>query len=361
MKFRDLVWRASATAIGRLELAMSDECIDIFCHCLPLAFCAAVEELRREVPFMFRNAATIPVMTDVEARLRVMDQFPGYQQVLSLASPTIEALAGPEQSPALTRAGNDALAAMVRGHPERFPGFIASLPMNNMDAALQEARRAVADLGAVGVQVYTNVNGRPLDEPEFLPLFGLMAELRRPIWLHPIRPMTFADYANEKVSKYDLWWAFGWPYESSVAMARLVFAGVFDRWPNLAIITHHMGGIVPLMEGRLGPGMHLLGQRNPPEHASAVKTDLKEPLVQAMKRFYADTASFGVRAPIECGLAFFGLDRMLFATDMPFDPEQGPGFIRDILRAIGEMDLTSEQRQAILSGNARRLLRLNGN
>ncbi len=307
---------------------------------------------------MFDRACQIPAMSELDARLRVMDQFPGYRQILSLSSPPIEALApaaggGVE----LARAGNDALAKIVRRRPDRFPGFVASLPMDDPEAAVCEARRAVSDLGAVGVQVYTSVNGRPLDGRDTLEIFGALAELKRPVWLHPIRGMTASDYPNEAVSKFDLWWAFGWPHDTSVAMGRLVFAGVFDRWPELAVITHHVGGTIPLLAGRIESGLAHLGTRNPPEHAAAVATDLKEPPLAAFQRFYADTASFGSRAALECGREFFGSDKLLFATDMPFDPEQGPGFIRDTLRAIDDMQLAESDRAAILEGNIKNLLR----
>ena len=92
-----------------------------------------------------------------------------------------------------------------------------------------------------------------------------MAEIGRPIWLHPTRTGSFADYATEDKSKFELWWTFGWPYETSVAMARLVFAGYFDRWPGLRIITHHMGGMIPYFAGRIGPGLDQLGARTDDE------------------------------------------------------------------------------------------------
>ncbi len=337
---------------------MTQPCLDVFCHCLPPPFCQAANRLLTRPLLMFERAQKMPVMVDLEARFRVMDQFPGYRQILNLASPTIESIAEPRESPELARIGNDALAAIASKHRDRFPGFIASLPMNNPEAALAEAGRAVRELGALGVQVYTNVNGRPLDQPEYLEIFGAMARLGRPVWLHPVRSMMTPDYAGEKYSKFDLWWAFGWPYESSLAMGRLVFAGIFDRFPELVIITHHVGGMIPMMEGRIESGLSLLGTRTPPEHADAARTDLKEPPLRAFRRFYADTASFGSPAAIECGRGFFGLDRLLFATDMPFDPEQGPGYIRDTLRAIGRMDLTAEERKAILWSNAQRVLKL---
>lgn len=339
---------------------MSARAIDVFCHCLPPAFCAAARRLVQgataRAPYMFERAMAVPAMVDRDARRRIMDLFPGYTQILSLASPTIEALAPPEQAPDLARVGNDALAEWVERDPDRYVGFIASLPMNNPDAACREVERAIHELGAAGVQIYTSVNGQPLDRPEYLVVIEHSAALGRPIWLHPIRPMTAADYAGEPVSKYDLWWALGWPHETSLSMARLVFAGLFDRWPDLAIVTHHVGGTIPMLAGRFDAGMDLMGTRNPPEHAGAVETALKEKPLAALKRFFADTASFGAKATIECGLAFFGPEKLLFGTDMPFDPEGGPGFIRDTLRALEAMPLSDTDRTAILSGNCERLL-----
>lgn len=337
---------------------MTERTIDVFCHCLPRVFCDAANRLLKQPLLMFERAQRMPVMVDVEARLRMMDEFPGYTQILSLASPTVEAIAEPSESPQLTRIGNDSLCEMAAAHPERFIGWIASLPMNNPDAACAEIDRVTTKLGAVGVQVYTNVRGSPIDRPETLVILEHAASRGVPIWLHPIRPMSVADYAEEDVSKFDLWWAFGWPHETSLAMGRLVFSGFFDRWPDAVVITHHCGGTIPMMEGRIASGLQLLGTRNPPHLAEAVHTELQESPIGAFRRFHADTASFGSSAAIECGRAFFGTDRMLFATDSPFDPEQGPGYIRETLRAISELELTSEERTAILSGNAERLFGL---
>jgi aminocarboxymuconate-semialdehyde decarboxylase len=251
-----------------------------------------------------------------------MDQFPGYSQILSLASPTIESLADSQGSPELARIGNDAMAAAVSKYKHRFPGFIASLPMNNPEAALAEMSRAAGKLGAIGVQIYTNVNGQPVDKGEYLQIFEAAGELRLPVWLHPVRSMMTADYAEERYSKYDLWW------------------------------------MIPMMRGRIESGLSLMGTRNPSELSEATDTNLKELPLKAFQKFYADTASFGSREAIECGLAFFGVDRLLFGTDMPFDPEGGAGYIRDTLSAIDGMALGFKEREAILSGNAYRLLGL---
>lgn len=332
--------------------------IDVFPHIFPRRFYERMLEVAPPHLYMQKRVRGIPVLADLEERLRIMDHYEGYVQVLTLASPPIEALGGPDLTPELARLANDGMAEIVAKHPDRFPGFVASLPMNNPEAALGEIDRAVGQLGATGIQIFSNVNGRPLDEPEFLPIFERMAALGLPIWLHPARPATFADYPSEQRSKYDLWWAFGWPYETTIAMGRIVFAGLFDRWPGLTIIIHHMGAMLPYFEGRAAHGLDQLGTRTEdPGDAAALGRLQKRPL-DYFRMFYADTALFGARHAMECGLAFFGADRVLFGTDMPFDPEKGAGFIRRTIEAMERMPTTAEEKAKIYEGNARRLLRL---
>jgi len=141
-------------------------------------------------------------------------------------------------------------------------------------------------------------------------------------------------------------------------MGRMVFAGFFDRWPGLTIITHHMGAMLPYFEGRAGHGLDQLGTRTEdPDDAVALRRLKKRPL-DYFRMFYADTALFGAWHAMECGLAFFGADRVLFGTDMPFDPERGPGFIRETIAAMERVQATPEEKAKIYEGNARRLLRL---
>ena len=332
--------------------------IDIFCHIFPQSFYDRMLKASERAGYMQKRVRELPILVDLDLRFRMMDQFPDYRQVPCLASPPLEVVGDPQTSPELARIANDGMAEVVAKHPDRFPGFIASLPMNNMDACLKEVDRAIQQLGARGVQIFSNVNGRPLDEPEFRPLYERMAAHDLPIWIHPSRPATFADYPGEKKSRYEMWWVFGWPYETTIAMARLVFCGIFDAFPNLKFITHHMGAMVPYNEGRIGPGLDQLGARTPEADSDLVKHNLKRRPIDYFRMFYADTALFGAVAPLECGLAFFGLDHVLFASDSPFDPEKGPGFIRETIRAIESMSIAPSDREKIYEGNARRLLKL---
>lgn len=332
--------------------------IDIFNHIFPRLFFDRMMEVAPNYKDMGKRVREVPVLVDLEARFRVMDQFEDYVQVICLASPPLEVLAGPELSPDLASMANDGMAEIVAKYPDRFPGFVASLPMNNPEAALKEINRAVGDLKAVGVQFFSNVNGRPLDLPEFKPLFKKMAEFDLPIWLHPARGANFPDYLTEKKSKYEIWWTLGWPYETSVAMSHLVFGCYFDDFPNLKIITHHMGGMIPYFEGRVGPGWDQLGSRTSDEDYTVVLKKLKKPHLEYFKMFLADTALFGSVSGTKCGLDFFGADNVLFASDSPFDPEKGPGYIRETIRVIDGLSISEEEKRKIYEGNARRLLKL---
>ena len=307
---------------------------------------------------MGKRIRNIPLLHDLDGRFRVMDEFgDGYQQILSVPSPPIEAMAGPRETAELARIANDGLADLVRRHPDRFPGFVASPPMNDPDAALVETRRAMNDLGACGVQVFTNVNGVPLTSPELLPLFDLMAEYDRPIWLHPARGASVSDYKTEETSLFEIWWTLGWPYETSVAMARIVFAGLFDKHPNLKIITHHMGGMIPYFEGRVGHGWDQLGTRSSDVDYTALLGTLKRRPIDYFRLFYADTALFGAAAGTACGLSFFGDDHVLFASDTPFEPEPGV-YIRETIDVIDRLAISDEARARIYAGNALKLLKL---
>ena len=238
----------------------------------------------------------------------------------------------------------------------RFPGFVASLPMNHPDAAEKELERA-AGLGARGVQLYSNVAGKPLDSEEFLPLFAELARRDLVIWLHPARGADFPDYPGEDRSKYEIWWTFGWPYETSAAMARLVFSGLFDRYPDLKIITHHMGAMIPYFEGRVGYGWDQMGLRSSDGDYAELRRSMPRRPVDYFKMFYADTALFGALAATQCGLAFFGASRVLFASDSPFEPAPGL-YVRETIRVIESLGLPAQDKKRIYFGNAERLLKL---
>src|SRR5215468_7463676 len=194
--------------------------IDIFNHFMPKAY---LDRLGTLIPghVVLTAFPRIKTLWDLEARLALLDAFDGLQQVLSLANPPIELIAPPDRTPEIARMANDALAGICDKHRDRFPAFIASLPMNNVEAALAEIDRAIG-LGARGVQVFTNVAGEPLSLPKYRPIFRRMVEHDLPVWVHPMRGPNFPDYASEQASEAEIWFSFGWPYETTACMTRLI-------------------------------------------------------------------------------------------------------------------------------------------
>ena len=332
--------------------------IDAFPHILPRKlYDVMFDHASGEAMNMRKRVAGIPVLWDLDERFRVMERFgPEYRQILTTASPPIETLGAPAVTRDLAKLANDELAALCVTHPDRFSGFAASLPMNDPDGAVREAERAVRELGALGVQIFTNVSGLPLDDPRFASLFTEMAAMDKPIWVHPARASNHPDHLTEDRSKYELWWVFGWPYETAIFMSRLIFSGVLDRHPGLRILTHHGGGMVPHFAGRIGPGLDQLGARTPDEDLTKVGRSLAKRPFDYYKMFYGDTALFGAEHALRCAVEFFGVPHMLFGSDMPFDPEKGPQFIRDTIANIDALGLSDHDRNEIYEGNARRVL-----
>jgi uncharacterized protein len=175
--------------------------------------------------------------------------------------------------------------------------------------------------------------------------------------VHPMRGPNFPDYASEQVSENEIWFSFGWPYETTACMTRLIYSGLFDALPTLKIITHHMGGMIPFFHGKISLGFQQIFFGTPERNPLAEKAGLKKPPIDYFRMLYADTA-LGEVAPTRCGYDFFGTAKCLFATDAPFDAEQGRALIRKTIAAVNALEIPAAEKDAIFEGNARKLLRL---
>jgi predicted TIM-barrel fold metal-dependent hydrolase len=328
--------------------------IDAYTHVIPPNL---LEPMRRRLPRFFESANMVGrrALYDLDARLRLMGRFDGYRQILTLASPALEEWAGSEGL-ALARLANDGMAELVGRHPDRFAGFAAAVMLEDVEGSIEELTRAVRELGALGVQIYTNVNGRPLDDPRFEPFFAAVAALDTAIWAHPTRRDDVADYAGELGSRYGINLKFGWPYETVVFMTRLIFSGLLDRHPRLRILTHHAGGFVPHVAGRLTL------QHETPEQRRAIGVDERfdeSTVLAAYRRFYGDIVFSGAHYPLRCALDFFGPDRLVFATDFPFGAEGGVMFVRETIEAVEELP-DPELRHRLFEANARAIFGITG-
>src|SRR5499427_5209179 len=341
-------------AAGR-DIAM--RYIDAFNHFFPRRFFAGVLETPAAQKDMGKRIRGIPALFDLDERRRVVDAFSDYSQILSLGMPAIDRLWAPAQAPEWARIGNDGLAELVARDPGRFPGYAASLPMNAPEAAAREAERVLAN-GANAIQLHTNVDGAPIDQAQFWPIYEIIEKSGKPILLHPIRTREMADYRTETKSKYEICSVIGWPFETGAALARLVFSGIMDRYPGLKIVTHHLGGIIPYFEGRVAHSWDQLGVRTSDEDYASLLKSLKKRPFDYFKGFYGDTALAGARAPTICGISFFTPDHVLFASDCPFDPEKGRGYIRATIEVMESLDLAEADREKICHRNAERMFGL---
>jgi predicted TIM-barrel fold metal-dependent hydrolase len=275
-----------------------------------------------------------------------MDAFAPLAQVLTIGpTPPLETFAQPKHAVDLARVANDEMAELVEKYPESFVAGIALLPMNDIEAALAEAERAVKDLGLRGIYLHSNINGKPLDSPEFLPLFEMMARHDLPVYIHPYRGTEFPDYQTETESRYAIASSFGWPYETTAAMTRIAFSGLLERLPDLKVVTHHMGGMTSLFAQRIVHSEFLRG--------------LNKPALDYYKMFYVDTAIHDNTPGLMLGYSFWGPEHMVLGSDIPLgDPEFGRGSYAVTIRAIEAMEIPEAEKRMIFAGNVIRLLKL---
>jgi aminocarboxymuconate-semialdehyde decarboxylase len=350
--------RASVRPANRTELgARAMRYIDAFNHFNPPRYHEALLASPAGQKDIGKRVRGIPALWDLERRLAVVEMFPDYSQVISLGMPMVDRLWGPEQSPDMAKLANDGLAEVVAKNPKHFAGYTAVLPMNAPEAAAKEAECALKN-GANGIQMGTNVNDKPIDGKEFWPVYEIIAKSGRPILLHPARTRAMHDYISEDKSKYEICSVLGWPYETGVTLSRFVFSKIMDTYPDLKIVSHHLGGVIPYLEGRVAHSFDQMGARTSDEDYEGLRKSLKKRPFDYFKDFYADTAIEGVRAPMVCGLDFFGEDRVLFASDSPFDKEKGPGYIRSTIAVLESIEMSSAMREKINYRDAQKLFGL---
>lgn len=328
--------------------------IDIYTHVLPSKYKEALYKKTKGKFYLQEVNEATPALWDLNIRFHIMDKYEGLRQVLTVASPPVEAVAEPKDAIELAKMVNDEMAELVIRYPDRFTAAVGCLPMNDVDAALEETDRVIKELGFRGVQIYTPTNDKPLDLPEFMTLYEKMAKYDLPIWIHPCRERSTPDYKTEDHSRYWIFSMFGWPYETTAAMTRLVFGGILQKYPNLKFITHHCGGMLPFFAQRMAGGQDYAEVRL----KAKFRVALSRPPLEYFRMFYADTAIYGNVPGLMCGYAFFGGEHLLFGTDMPYDSENGDRYTRDTIDAIEKMDIPESEKAMIFEYNAKRLLRL---
>ena len=260
---------------------------DAFAHVMPRAFSG---EFEKEAAKIGTTALFWPIddLADLDRRVEVMDEFGIDQQVLALGSvPIVDVIPDSTVAARLARLANDSLAEMIADYPGRFLP-VGTIAMDDMESGLTEAEHCLQDLGMLGIQIYSNARGRAIDHPEFFPLYAMAAEAGKPLWLHPARALSRADYVDEPSSYHSMAFVLGWPYETTQAMTRLVFAGIFEQLPELKIIVHHAGAMVPLLARRIETAYN---QEHTADHTYTImttgeKAPLQRPVIDYFRMFY---------------------------------------------------------------------------
>lgn len=329
--------------------------IDIFAHIFPVKYKQALDD---DFPGHLQQAtnAAVPTLWDLDARFRIMEKY-GVMHVITLCRPPIEEITRDSKKALdLTKEANDDMAELVLKYPDKFPAAIAALALGDVDGSLKELERCIVDLKFRGVQLYSHVNHKPLNSPEFDPIYEMMSRYNLPILIHPSTGITYTDYKGEKESKHVVAGTFGWPYETTVAMTRLVFGRILERWPNLKVVTHHCGGMVPFYADRITAFQDMREMSQGGKYKDRV--GLTKAPIDYYKMFYADTALYGNSPALMLGRSFFGSDHLLFATDFPFAGSYGERVTRQTIAAVEEMDISEEEKKKIFEDNSRKVFRL---
>lgn len=292
-----------------------------------------------------------PPNPDVFERVELLDRYGFDYQVVTPAMIEVNNFPGDEPTMLeVARRINDNMASLRDESKGRLipVGIIPLVGFN--DAGRREMERAIKTLGLKGITVPSHVRGRPLDTAEYEPFWSQAAEMDIPVFIHPRGPFKTDGRTYE--GEYDLIHNLGWPFETALALHRLVFSGIMERYPNLKIISHHLGGgMVPFFMGRT------METYEPAKQERLLGRLMPRPLSEYFSLFYYDTAVGGSAAAIRCAYEVFGAGKLLFATDALNGPEGGVMRLRTYPGVIQSLNLPETEREKIMSGNMLGLLK----
>ncbi len=282
---------------------------------------------------------------DAEVRLKLMDKYQIDVQALSQTTPVLLGF-GAGEAAEICRLSNDDNYTLCQAYPKRFVN-ICIFSLLDVKEAMKELERSVNELDCRGVTIATNQSGKGLDSTEYFTFYEKVAEYGLPIFLQPTHWESYPLVDMEQ--GYGMMSVFGWPFDTTQAIWRLIFGGVLERYPSLKIITHHCGALLPFFVKR-AEGFAL-------SHP-ILRARLTKPITEFWKNIYGDTCLGMAPSALSCGFDFFGPERMMYASDYPFGAQEGEGGIRDNLEGVKAMNISAENIPKILGKNARRILKI---
>jgi aminocarboxymuconate-semialdehyde decarboxylase len=318
--------------------------LDLHTHYYPAEYFERIERSSGDFSFgtspagqriiRFRGARFFGVtapMTDVAKRLEDMDRVGIDTEVISLSTPNVYFVEGRAQAD-VARMTNDAYAELASRYPGRFLGF-ASIPMDDPDAALRELERALDELRMQGVVVLSNIRGRALADPVYRPFFEEADRRRVCVFVHPMIPA-----AADAFTEYVLGPIVGFPFDTTIAIAKLCYAGVFKQLPNIRWLVGHAGGAVPYLMERMDSGWRDFVE---------CRANIDEPPSVYLKKVYYDTVTFSPHN-LRMLRDLVGADHMAMGSDYP----HLLGSIDRAVSSIEDRDFSAAEKDLIFSGTA---------
>ena len=323
--------------------------VDFHNHFYPPEYLAAVQEGPSNVRVTFDDEENpvlhypgdynviVPGHRIIEYRQSVLDEVGVDKQVLTFTSPGTH-IEDPRRSVPLARMVNDAFAEIIAERPDRFTA-LATLPLNNVEAAIAEFDRATEELGFAGVMLFSNVGGTALADERYWPLYERASDKGTVLYIHPIDPVGV-----EAMTEYWLMPLVGFTFDTTLAAAHLVFAGVPERYPGIRWVLAHLGGAIPYLAERLDRGFSAFDD---------CRKRIDKPPSEYLKKFFYDTVNFDPKA-LQLAIDFAGTSQLLAGSDYPHKI----GSLERMIESINALDLSEAERTAILGGNAARLMGL---
>jgi predicted TIM-barrel fold metal-dependent hydrolase len=282
---------------------------------------------------------------DPEVRLALMEKYGVEMQALTQTAPVIIGF-NPKEAAEICRLSNEDNYALCKAYPKKFVN-ICFFSLQDMRSAMKELERAVNELDCRGITLGSNQNGKGLDSEKFYAFYEKLIQYDLPIFIHPVQWESYP--LVDAVKGWRNMLVLGWPFDTTQAAWRLVLSGTIDRFPELKVVLHHYGAMLPFFSRRIEQSIRL-----------TLKDRLKKgkDIKEYWKNFYGDTALDGAVASYPCGYAFFGPDRTLFGTDYPFGAESGEDFYRENLAGVKAMKIPAKDMKKILGENAKKLLKI---
>ncbi len=279
---------------------------------------------------------------DIETRIVDLDRYGIDTQIITHTCPGVAEVSVSESIEWASKI-NDTLAGFCQKYPGRFC-FLATLPFQNIEESLKEMERAYKDLGAKGIQIFSNANGILTSSPEFHPLYEKAAEYGLTVEIHPSMKPTTAEAMKAANLPFQL---YGYTMDTTMVVTSLIYQGVFEKYPNLKVHHCHLGGMIPYMIGRVDNAF----KRFDKEWGIELP---KAPSEYYKNQVYVDILSLHVPA-IKCALEFMGAEHLLFGTDYP---HRASGTVEENFAALDSMGLTEEDKDKIFEKNAVKLFNL---